>query len=219
MLDRLPESRRPRSRPVATFAVAVGVHALLAAAAVRAAVPPAQPALVGPVLILDPYRAPAPERQPAVVTGGGEAVGAAPVLPLLPVLGVPDGIPPIASIGAAPIPGEVPGGRLGLADLLGPAIPVSDVVDATADGVVPPRFLDVGPSPLAGSGVHGRVTLQFVVDTVGQVEGPSLAIVAAPDSTLAAAARRTVLGARFEPGRSGGRRVRTLVRQTVTFDP
>ena len=62
------------------------------------------------------------------------------------------------------------------------------------------------------------MTLRFVVDTLGRAEAGSVEIVEAPDSVLADAARVMVIGARFEPGRSAGNRVRVRVRQNVTFD-
>ena len=219
MLDRLPESRRSASRPVATFAVAAGLHALLAVAALRASVPPPAPARPGAFVIIEHFTLPdAPVPTPGPAAAAGDAAAHAPLLPPLPTLTTPDGVVPFVPTGSSPLARPSPGAPVDLGGLLGPATPISEVVGAAAGEVVPPRFLMAGRSPLSGSGVRGRVTLRFVVDTLGRAEAGSVEIVEAPDSVLAAAARVMVIGARFEPGRSAGHRVRVRVRQNVTFD-
>jgi TonB family protein len=145
------------------------------------------------------------------------AAPAAPELPPLPPLSVPDGIP-AATSASAPARPSLPPGSAGVADLLGAATVVDGIASST-EGIQPPRLLSAGRPPAAGSELRGRVEVRFIVDSLGGVDRGSIAIVAATDSALAAAARAIVARARFEPGRSGGRRIPVLVRQHVTFDP
>jgi len=222
MLDRLPASRRTGSRPLANFAVAAAVHAVLAAAALRATVapPPHAPRIIDLAGYIDPVTAP-PSRPaaPSPAPAGADGIGPPPSAPILPVLSAPTGIPPVESFrgpealrAGAPAP-------LTPARPTGPAAPVAGVFEANDERVVPPRFVSAGPSPLAGSGVRGRAVFEFVVDALGHAEPQSIVVVVAPDSVVAAAGRRMVLGALFEPGRSAGRRIRVRVRQNVSFDP
>ena len=224
MLDRLPESRRTASRPLAQFVVAAAVHAALAAAALRAAAaPPPAPGKRIDTLIIEHF---AP--RPSTPARAGRAAGAsavaapAPVLsafPVLPPITTPDGIATAVDSAPGGFRPSLPGGRIDLGELLGPARPSAGILDEADAGVDAPRLLAAETSPLEGSGARGVVGLQFVVDTAGRVEAGSVTVTEAPDSTLAAAAIAIVRGARFQPGRAAGRPVRIRVRQNVTFDP
>ena len=168
MLDRLPASRRTGSRPLANFAVPAAVHAVLAAAALRATVappPPHAPRIIDLAGYIDPVTAP-PSRPaaPSPAPAGADGIGPPPSAPILPVLSAPTGIPPVESFrgpealrAGAPAP-------LTPARPTGPAAPVAGVFEANDERVVPPRFVSAGPSPLAGSGVRGRAVFEFVVD-------------------------------------------------------
>jgi hypothetical protein len=65
----------------------------------------------------------------------------------------------------------------------------------------------------------GRVTIRFVVDTIGLPEPASIRFVHAPDSAFAEAARLTVLAQEYEPGATRGQKVRTLLDYEVRFKP
>jgi protein TonB len=73
------------------------------------------------------------------------------------------------------------------------------------------------PRTLAERGVSGRVVLEFVVDTTGAVEPPSLRVLSSTAQAFEAAAREAVLATRFRPARMRGRPVRQLARQPVSF--
>ena len=106
---------------------------------------------------------------------------------------------------------------------------LSSLVDAhavlTADQVdEPARYADgsaepVYPSSQIASHVHGRVVVEFVVDTLGGVEPTSINIVTATNSAFAEAARSAVERGRFAPAVLKGRRVRQVVRLGLDFDP
>ncbi len=84
-----------------------------------------------------------------------------------------------------------------------------------AELLVPPRL--VYPRPLEAAGVAGRVTLQFIIDTTGQVEIPSVLVLASTHEAFAEAAREGLTAARFSPARYGGHPVRQLSRLPVRF--
>jgi TonB family protein len=76
-----------------------------------------------------------------------------------------------------------------------------------------PRY----PSALERAGIAGHVVLEYVVDTTGHVEPGSLRTPVSTQPAFEAAAHVTVLASRYRPARLGGRFVRQLVRQTLTF--
>jgi len=73
------------------------------------------------------------------------------------------------------------------------------------------------PPALAQAGVTGRVELEFVVDTLGRVEPPSVRTLASTHTEFEAVARRAVLATRFRPARWHGHLVRQMARQSFRF--
>jgi TonB family protein len=73
------------------------------------------------------------------------------------------------------------------------------------------------PPALAQAGVAGHVELEFVVDTLGRVEPPSVRTLASTHPEFEAAARRAVLVSRFRPARWHGQVVRQMARQSFRF--
>jgi hypothetical protein len=63
----------------------------------------------------------------------------------------------------------------------------------------------------------GRTMLQFVVDPAGWVDRCTIALVEESSAAWTAAVLPEVRGARYEPARKGGRRVRQLVYQVFTY--
>lgn len=92
------------------------------------------------------------------------------------------------------------------------AVPVSELDE-------PPRLLSAGVKsvPRGLEGQPGRVELQFVVDTTGLVEPCTLTAEESSDTRLLPAAAAMIRGSRFTPGKEGGRKVRALVKQGITF--
>ena len=73
------------------------------------------------------------------------------------------------------------------------------------------------PPALAQASVAGRVELEFVVDTLGRVEPPSVRTLASTHTEFEAAARRAVLSSRFRPAHWRGQVVRQVARQSFRF--
>jgi outer membrane biosynthesis protein TonB len=76
----------------------------------------------------------------------------------------------------------------------------------------------VYPDSLRLKGISGRVTLEFVVDTLGRVE-PGVRVLRTAHPLLVAPAKQMLLGARFVPGRVRGRPVRVLMRMGLRVAP
>lgn len=76
-----------------------------------------------------------------------------------------------------------------------------------------PRY----PPALAAIGVEGRVKVEFVIDTAGQVEPASVRVLESSHPAFEDAARATVVGASFRPARLSTRPVRQLTRQAIRF--
>jgi TonB family protein len=66
---------------------------------------------------------------------------------------------------------------------------------------------------------RGRVLIEFVVDTLGNVEVPTIAVVTASNASFVAAARAAVARGRFEPAVLNSHHVRQVVRLGLDFDP
>ena len=73
------------------------------------------------------------------------------------------------------------------------------------------------PSVLQSQGVEGKVIAQFVVDTTGRAERGSWKVLESTNELFNSAAKEAVRSARFFPAEVGGRRVRQLVQQPITF--
>jgi TonB family protein len=101
--------------------------------------------------------------------------------------------------------------------------PAGGIYDANAvlDGFDPavllaqpmPRY----PAALQSAGVAGSVVVEFVIDTTGRVERPSVRMVESSHPAFEDAAQAAVLGARFRPARLNGRPVRQITQQRVRF--
>ncbi|OLC85930.1 MAG: hypothetical protein AUG85_00825 [Gemmatimonadetes bacterium 13_1_20CM_4_66_11] len=76
-----------------------------------------------------------------------------------------------------------------------------------------PRY----PELLRQAGIQGRVLLEAIVDTTGQVLRDSILVVSATQSEFVAAARQALLTTLFRPAFVAGRAVRTRVRIPYEF--
>jgi protein TonB len=100
---------------------------------------------------------------------------------------------------------------------------------APADGVFeeryverPPRILGTPvqplfPTSLRERGINGRVSVQFVIDTLGRAEMNGLRVVESTDPLFAQSVRAVLPRYRFSPGEAGGQKVRTLVQLPFDF--
>jgi protein TonB len=73
------------------------------------------------------------------------------------------------------------------------------------------------PEILRQAGIEGRVTVEFIIDTLGRAERPSLRVVNSAHQLFEGPARAAVLSCRFRPGRIQGRAVRVRVQQPINF--
>ena len=92
----------------------------------------------------------------------------------------------------------------------------SDVVDVSVIpyvGSPTPQY----PEALREAGIEGEVTLEFVVDTTGRVEGGSVRVLSSAADAFVVSVRDALAGTRYHPALVGGRRVRQLVRQGFVF--
>lgn len=101
---------------------------------------------------------------------------------------------------------------------LGNALYAMELQDARFEPaalVIQPRF--VHPRVLLAAGIGGEVTIQFIVDTLGLVEEPSIKVLSSTREAFATAVREGIVEARFAPARYGKHAVRQLTRLPVSF--
>jgi TonB family protein len=195
---------------------------------------------------LDPVRTQQAPR-PGILGGGGPGSGGLGIVMSAnpPPLGfqvvdvvntVPTGIPNVDQTGRAFDPRDFTGrgveggagwgviGGTGSVDQIGPPEGSGEIIYAStvaddrftpAELLVPPHL--VYPPALEAAGIPGRATLQFIIDTVGLVELPSVQVLSATHEAFATAARESISEIRFAPARFGGHPVRQLSRLPVKF--
>jgi len=67
--------------------------------------------------------------------------------------------------------------------------------------------------------IGGTLIVEATLDTTGHVVPSSVKIVQSPNPAFNDEARRVVLAATYRPARQGGKAVRTVIRQPITFAP
>lgn len=98
-----------------------------------------------------------------------------------------------------------------------PAVDLRRVFEP-ADLTIQPVWVGARPDASNGAPLSGRATVQYVIDTTGDVLMESVRVVDSTDASAARAARTQLSRWRFWPGRVVGEKVRTLVRaQEITF--
>ena len=233
MLGTLLESNAIRARRTGGTLASTLVHAALFAGAivVTARGPGLKPVdpdeiVLPPFVVGRPPDAP-PAARPHPPSSSTPTVPAAPRLPS--VDRVPDDIPPIDVDVKIPVGSDDEVAR-GTGPLVqSPGGPGGGVGEPTRDGALDERYVDrspriVGnpiqpdfPASLRERGVSGRVSVQFVVDTLGRAEMSGLRVVEATDPRFAQSVRAVLGRYRFSPGEVGGRKVRTLVQLPFDF--
>jgi len=192
-----------------------------------------------PVLLFVPKAPPPPPPEakpdppaPAVVVAEPPPKGFQTVAALRDI---PDLIPPVDLSQRALDPRDFTGrgeegglaagvvGGTGKADVWSGA-PASDAIyEATMnDERFAPAIVVSQPAPrypkhLETLGLEGRVVVEFVIDTAGQVEPASLRVLESTHQAFDQAARTTMLESVFKPARLSGHAVRQLTRQAVRF--
>ena len=228
MFETLVESAHRHRSPSRAGAMALAVHVVVVGLALQhtTATPAATPR--PPIDVIFAEDPPPPAASSASTSTGDDHGSPAPIVPPIALPGPIvfdqisiDSLQPVdpgvdlhrsimndarrvgLSLGSQP--GTSPGGGIHLAGEV--EEPVRALIPVT------PRY----PRALEVAGVPGRVVLQFVVDTTGTVEAPSLLVVEASDSAFARSSREALAATRFAPARAGGQVVRQLVRQTMIF--
>jgi periplasmic protein TonB len=231
MLNVLLESNAKRTRRTGGTLASMLAHATLIAGAImlttRGAVarpkgdretvlPPYIPRTVVPTPVI---------HEPQMTS----TIAVMPTAPSMPrVDQIPTSIPPIDVDIHAPIVSDDDLGHRGFGEAGGPTNgPVG--VGRAPEGVLEERYVDRSPrilgnpiSPdfptsLRQRGMNGRVSVQFVVDTLGRAEMRGLRVVEATDSLFAQSVRAVLGRYRFSPGEVGGQKVRTLVQLPFDF--
>jgi protein TonB len=92
----------------------------------------------------------------------------------------------------------------------------------TNDERFEPAILVLQPAPryprtLDALGIEGQVIVEFVIDTSGRVQPPSIRIMESTHPEFEAAARTAVAGAIFRPAHLSAHAVRQLTRQSIRF--
>lgn len=230
MFESLPFSRPAARAPLGHAVTAMSVHGALAVAAIlgtRQVIEP--PVNDARDIILTPIvDEPAPAAQ-ASSASEPLPLPAAPAAPALPTVSVD--VPTSAPVGVpAPAPAVDLASLINRTAVLSPAQgggddggPIGGVVYTQNLVDVPVELLAVPtpayPAVLAGAGLAGRVVLEFVVDTLGQVEPATIRVVESAHPAFEASARAAISGARFRPARARDHAVRQRVRQAVRFVP
>jgi protein TonB len=228
MFSSLIESSPRASRPLAQSALSLALHL-----AVGVGVVEASRRLDGPVIR-------APEVRPMVFVVpkappvAGRATGQAASIPDAPAAPLDPFLPEFPSVTPVGLPAVTPGPAVDPSRFVAAGGPSScgscpaSPAGADAAGVFEEAVVDVPaevirqpapayPAALQAAGLGGRVVLQFVVDTAGRVEAATVRVVEANHPAFGASAAAAILEAQFRPARVGGRKVRQLVRQGVTF--
>lgn len=97
------------------------------------------------------------------------------------------------------------------------------IYEATTDDErFEPAILVLQPAPrypraLETLGIEGQVMVEFVIDTTGRVQPPTIRILKSTHPDFAAAARGAVAGAIFRPAHLSAHAVRQLTRQSIRF--
>jgi len=94
----------------------------------------------------------------------------------------------------------------------------ADQVDVVARPDTAEPVIAIYPDSLKRARVGGLATMEFVVDTAGQIEPETIGTVTATHPLFASAAREAIGRASFYPAQRQGRLVRQLVQLTVEFD-
>lgn len=108
-----------------------------------------------------------------------------------------------------------------VADRSGPppanGIYMAGIVDVPPRLVARPRL--VIPDSVTRRGIHGSVSVEYVVDTLGRVEPANFRVLSADHPALVGPAKAMVLGMRYRPGRVQGRAVRVMVGNRIRIGP
>jgi len=210
----------PRVWPARAASMLVHVGLVALAVQVTRSVHAAAPSRLTDTLVV--WHSPAPVR-PAPAPGGTPALTAT-ADPTVPVLRIPDVIPPVSDLPPGPVtapdvpfaPGPI---------VIGPPGPgpgrLPGVVITAHEADEAPRLLSHPPVEYPGvlrsAGIQGRAEVEVVLDTLGRAESASLRIVSASHPLFGESAANVVRASRYRPALVAGRPVRVRIRVPVEF--
>jgi protein TonB len=228
MFNTLVESKATRTRSTRSTMASVLLHGVVIASAVSltmATKGDARPPVEMHDIIYNVPVAPQPPKMERVVAPPQHQSTTTPFRTVLIPTDMPKGLPPI-ELNTPEVPADV--FRIGGS---GPVLPYGPEAKGTyvAGGVVnsdaveripnivgnarAPRY----PDALRQSNIDGKVSVRFVVDTLGRAEMDGLQIVETSHPLFAESVKNALAFYRFSPGEVGGRKVRTMVQIPFTF--
>jgi protein TonB len=226
-----------RARWLTTATMTHGLLIALAITATRGALEQARVAPADPAILLfvpKPPPPPPPEtpRQPIDVAKINAAPPPKGFQTVVAPIDMPAVIPPInlkerpldpRDFSGRGVEGGVASGVVGGTGVVDPAASLDGVYEATTQlegfeqAVLVKGATPVYPTALAAVGIEGRVSTEFVIDTLGRVERASIRILQSTHPAFEASARTAVAAALFQPARFGPHPVRQLTRQAIRF--
>jgi TonB family protein len=226
-----------RARWVTTATLTHAVVIALAVAATRGALERTRPVIEDPAILLfvpKPPPPPPPETKPQPVRAA-VVIAEPPPKGFQTVLApqdIPREIPPI-DLSQRPldprdftgrgVEGGVADGVVGGTGVVSPGGDLNAIYEATLQDdrfeqaimVVPPA--PKYPAVLASVGIEGKVSLEFVIDTLGRVEPASIRVLQSTHQAFDSSARAAVVKAVFKPARLSAHPVRQLTRQSIRY--
>jgi outer membrane biosynthesis protein TonB len=195
----------------ASSVVSLTTHVMVIAAALWATA--AHPRPPQPPRIIDVGPGPLIDNEPDAHVPRGPVIGEGAPIPNIPLPQVDGGV------------AELPRFTFDARYDSGPLFAGTASADGTA---LLPSLVDELPAMLAGpaaaypdllrqAGVHGRVVLEAVIDTLGHVEPGSVLVVESAHPAFVAPAQHSLLASLFRPARVSGRAVRVRVRLAFDF--
>jgi TonB family protein len=230
MLEVLPASRVSGRPSVRCGLLATCLHGALVVAAVLLMSRPGMPIATARPFPITYYPTESRERPSPVSTSIAAPIPTAPqiTVPWEVPGDLPAPVPTDPARTGTPSTGLKVTGARGATDIAGALTDGPEVSPGGPGGILTARLVDEPasvleprrphyPRALEAARVSGQVVVEFVVDTGGRAEPGSVHIVTSSHFGFEGSAREAVLGTLFRPGRLGGRPVRQLVRQTVSF--
>ncbi len=230
MFENLLESKAKKQRTVGQTIMSLVLHGLLVFAAVKATQGVAETVKNRPVdttmvFLKPPPPAPPPPPPPEVVVTNPPPKGFQTVVA---PTDIPKDIPPIDIKQKAFDPKDFTGkgveggvatgvvGGSGPVDVKAQVFTEAELDDPVQPISQPtPRY----PPVMQSAGIAGRVELEYIVDTTGHLEAPSLKVLKSSHQAFEEPAKEVIQKSVFKPARFRGRPVRQLVHQAVSFKP
>jgi protein TonB len=230
VFENLLESKAKKQRTVGQTIMSLVLHGLLVFAAVKATQGVAETVKNRPVdttmvFLKPPPPAPPPPPPPEVVVTNPPPKGFQTVVA---PTDIPKDIPPIDIKQKAFDPKDFTGkgveggvatgvvGGSGPVDVKAQVFTEAELDDPVQPISQPtPRY----PPVMQSAGIAGRVELEYIVDTTGHLEPPSLKVLKSSHQAFEEPAKEVIQKSVFKPARFRGRPVRQLVHQAVSFKP